>query len=415
MKKPPYIPVPSSRTYTDSYGGFNIKTGPSKDFVSIELVSVKTPNFRSIPRSKLPNNPFHYKYRSIVNDPGERRYTAIGKPNWYADTGDLKTLSTSQMNLIKDFPTALPEMTNELARVRSRVLQKVKSQKINLGQAFAERKQTVDLITKSINRIASAAIALKKGNVKQAYRLFGMKVPRFTPRNLKPSPANLSNHWLELQYGWKPLLSDIYGSCELIADTYVLEKKTSASYRTQGSPIVNSAPFAHRWWQGVGPKSFIEMAQYSSTVSAHVKVEFLEDNAISTMLKQTGIANPLLLGWELMPYSFVVDWFYPVGTYLSNIDAAVGLKFVSGSETIKATANGHTWFPVDTVTAYDASIRTLEQMKTTGLTSTFRFEQKTRTKLTSFPINQIYRGTGLGIERSLSAISLITQVFNRKG
>jgi hypothetical protein len=39
---------------------------------------------------------------------------------------------------------------------------------------------------------------------------------------------------------------------------------------------------------------------------------------------QFGISNPLLLAWELIPYSFVIDWMFPVGNFLSSLDALNG-------------------------------------------------------------------------------------------
>jgi hypothetical protein len=37
----------------------------------------------------------------------------------------------------------------------------------------------------------------------------------------------------------------------------------------------------------------------------------------------------LALAWELIPYSFVVDWLFPVGDYLSSLDALVGVSDLS--------------------------------------------------------------------------------------
>jgi hypothetical protein len=33
--------------------------------------------------------------------------------------------------------------------------------------------------------------------------------------------------------------------------------------------------------------------------------------------------NPVSIGWELLPYSFVVDWFYDVGSYVRNWESAI--------------------------------------------------------------------------------------------
>jgi hypothetical protein len=44
-----------------------------------------------------------------------------------------------------------------------------------------------------------------------------------------------------------------------------------------------------------------------------------------------GVANPASIAWELVPYSFVVDWFVPVGNTLEAMTATAGLDFVKGS------------------------------------------------------------------------------------
>jgi hypothetical protein len=52
-------------------------------------------------------------------------------------------------------------------------------------------------------------------------------------------------------------------------------------------------------------------------------------------MSQLGMANPLSLAWELLPYSFVVDWFLPIGQFLSSLDYALGLEFRYGWMTVQ--------------------------------------------------------------------------------
>jgi hypothetical protein len=44
-----------------------------------------------------------------------------------------------------------------------------------------------------------------------------------------------------------------------------------------------------------------------------------------------GLINPLEIVWELLPYSFVVDWFLPIGNWLSSMTADAGFTFQGGS------------------------------------------------------------------------------------
>lgn len=45
----------------------------------------------------------------------------------------------------------------------------------------------------------------------------------------------------------------------------------------------------------------------------------------------SGLANPAAILWELMPYSFVIDWSLPIGNYLQAASSTRGLDFVWGS------------------------------------------------------------------------------------
>ena len=46
------------------------------------------------------------------------------------------------------------------------------------------------------------------------------------------------------------------------------------------------------------------------------------------LLQQMGLANPLLVAWELVPFSFVVDWVADVGTSLGGITDLLGCTVI---------------------------------------------------------------------------------------
>lgn len=51
--------------------------------------------------------------------------------------------------------------------------------------------------------------------------------------------------------------------------------------------------------------------------------------------RQFIFGNPLELGWEIVPFSFVVDWAIPIGDYLSSLDALTGVDGLAGTVTKK--------------------------------------------------------------------------------
>lgn len=58
--------------------------------------------------------------------------------------------------------------------------------------------------------------------------------------------------------------------------------------------------------------------------------EYSLGNSVFHNLSSFGVTNPASLAWELLPFSFVVDWFLPVGDFLSSLDAEFGMTFRRG-------------------------------------------------------------------------------------
>jgi len=52
--------------------------------------------------------------------------------------------------------------------------------------------------------------------------------------------------------------------------------------------------------------------------------------------KRLGLLNPVAVLWEVVPLSFVVDWFIPIGTYLASLDAMAGVSIWTSWESLQA-------------------------------------------------------------------------------
>jgi hypothetical protein len=139
-------------------------------------------------------------------------------------------------------------------------------------------------------------------------------------RKKKPSRAglDLTQKWLELQYGWKPLLSDVYGATEALANRdrgdWRVTGKGTQFVKVEGSIDESSDP--NGWDSGYG--------EYHGRRGVYVRIDALPQNDLLLAMSQLGLTNPLLIAWELVPYSFVVDWFLPIGSYLDSLDAMLG-------------------------------------------------------------------------------------------
>jgi len=208
---------------------------------------------------------------------------------------------------------ALPSVTsNTINRAVTGALLNLKDQKVNLAQAWAERKMTANLLADSMTRIARSVNALRRGNWRKA--------GRYLRKNWKQPPKS----WLEYQYGWNPLLQDIYGACEALAyaDTvhWIMTVKENVAIEESSSKYFEDGLNA-----GIHDKDTFQ--------GAFVRLDYIPNHTFFQVLSQTGFTNPAQLAWELVPFSFVLDWGVAVGDYLSSLDAAVGWEFKSGSLT----------------------------------------------------------------------------------
>ena len=66
--------------------------------------------------------------------------------------------------------------------------------------------------------------------------------------------------------------------------------------------------------------SISQYARHENRVVYTIGASF---NNMSDSVRRMTSLNPVSIGWELLPYSFVVDWFYDVGSLLRNGESAV--------------------------------------------------------------------------------------------
>lgn len=289
-----------------------------------------TPNFfqRKRSRNRLPVNSY-----SMTTT--RRTGTIYGiQENSLINGHTLGGLYTSTHNM---FPAHTPfyffNDSNIITEANNRAVLKLNDRlsavKVNYAQFFAERKQTAKLLGDTAFRIVQAASSLRRGDLTGFTRSLSLSA---TQRSMvakgwkyvtkDKASKRIANHWLEYQYGWKPLLSDVYGSAELLARNAVSPKKPHGSLKVKVpiSKTFSQPPLLS------GYPHFTTEINASLTGSMTLSCDYVLDDESASALAETGISNPALLAWELLPYSFVVDWFVPVGTYLGNLTAQDGFK-----------------------------------------------------------------------------------------
>jgi hypothetical protein len=289
--------------------------------------SVNTPGYykgfrsgkKNVTPVDLPMNAFSFSKDRIVHSLAETQYEVV---NLTANTYYLKVeRGCFQEGLIYPSRSASDFVTLDKTAA-SRMLSGLKDQSVNLGVAVAEGRKSLDLIAKTATNLANAGFAVKKFDFAGAARALGVPFTRKAKKHMRPSNSVASN-WLELQYGWLPLLSDIKGAAEFVAKTsnyHPRSRYSTSSTKTDGYS---------RTYENY-PRMLTD--QWSTSHTVKYVIYFSEQGGGNPPVA-LGLTNPLAIAWELVPFSFIVDWFLPVGTFLNNLDATSGLVFVKGCRT----------------------------------------------------------------------------------
>jgi len=188
---------------------------------------------------------------------------------------------------------------------------KVYSQ-LQLGNDILEGGQTTRMIANAGKTLVDAARALKRGDLRSVKRLLRLR------QDIKFSRAanTFGGKWLELHFGWQPLLEEIHSGLELFLTTPPVYEKYSAKSSTFVS--FNDVPQNNIAWV----QNRTVSAGYS--LKCGLVVRGVRDQ-VSFTLEQLGLMNPAAIVWEAVPYSFFVDYILNVGDVLASLTAFSGL------------------------------------------------------------------------------------------
>lgn len=160
---------------------------------------------------------------------------------------------------------------------------------------WAERRKAIDLATVQAARMARFARALVSRNPKALKKAFGR-----TPRN---AASNIPGLWIEYQFAIKPTVLGIYDACTILGQKFpvVRIRKTADDSYSYDDHQYGSY---HRYHTG--------------KTKAIVSAEIVAIDPHLYLLEMTGLTNPLNMGWEMIPFSWAVDYFTNVGDWLRN-------------------------------------------------------------------------------------------------
>lgn len=192
---------------------------------------------------------------------------------------------------------------------------------------------------------------------------------------------NIASTLLAYRYGFAPIMKDLFQSHKILTTN----PEGAAAARAWASKSFSVKPLSDSWFQ----ESYVGKERCSIKFAATV------DNPDVWQANRLGLLNPQFWLWDKTPWSFIVDWWFPVGDFLGSFTATLGLTYnyatVTRSRTFTGSHSVDYWG--------------------TKWAGTLWGRTKDRTISTDslpFPFALAY-GRGMGIERGQNALALITQ------
>lgn len=232
------------------------------------------------------------------------------------------------------WPTLVFDVSQEY-RLIDKLRRKVYGSGFNPGIFFGEAPKSLSMIGTAAIRLGASLHAFKKGDWRGMFDAFGVRPNRTHERLLTdqtkfglkgwrgyngqdPGDARkrVSRLWLEVQYGWGPLLSDLEAGAAWLA-------------YANNPPIDSGATVrGNRGWEVTHWANSPNLG----SLNFRKRVVAYKLQLIIRAVRKTPSINapslPTVLGtaWELVPYSFVMDWALPIGAYLQALRTASDLK-----------------------------------------------------------------------------------------
>lgn len=143
----------------------------------------------------------------------------------------------------------------------------------------------------------------------------GHKVGSLASR-MRRVAQNLGDAWLEHAFGWKPLLSDIDGACKALAESHVgsslLTRRITAHAEVRVSASIpgdsiNGSGIA--LWRESERTIGTTMVIYRGAVRLEARDPVTMDPALFGFTPEQFLPT----AWELLPWSFLIDYFTNIG------------------------------------------------------------------------------------------------------
>lgn len=341
--------------------------------------------------------PGNYFYKSWSGTDGKYDASHRIKFNPYTVTVKTAKLVSSSSGYIQtpNFSVYFGWSNNDELELLSRLADQARGHSFNLGVAIGEGKETIELLVGTASRFYRSIRALKHGHFGNAARELGISAPHRHSRRKASDPRKLnqydiSSQWLELQYGWLPLLGDVHEAAK--AFSAIADKQRSLTFTVSST----KSGFNSHWESN---------CTFVTSTEKRTKKYFVTLQEPLGARASLGLVDPASVAWELTPFSFVADWFIPVGTYLDAL-ATIPRLNMTATSSLRYQKTGSVAYVSGSGCGYINDLYWAGSVST----STYKYYQRYGSTGIVVPYPEFHISDALRSNRVWNAISLLHQM-----
>lgn len=240
--------------------------------------------------------------------------------------------------------------------------------------------------------IFTRAIGIKRNLIKNLKK-FERKLKRndgsLSAKQVKEIYRSMEDLRMEYRYAVRPILADMEGIAKFFHNPKAISPRiTARGYNRFSESRTRKFDF-------VVPES-VHMKSTACTATVHeqydvnVRAGFLcqvELDEVSSLWHRVGFNQSFSAMWQMLPLSFVIDWFINLGALLAALEPKAGSKILAGWVTVeeqytyRLTGNGssnHT----SNITKDGVTKQNVVNTRLSGLSREMEFTRKTRVPVT---------------------------------
>lgn len=212
-------------------------------------------------------------------------------------------------------------------RARAKFVSQLReSRSASIGSALGEWRSTLAMIAERAKKLYDAAKAVKRFDIVGAGKALSSSKRDIYLRNWRSDAKNAADLWLELHFGWVPLLKDIHDGCQVISSPV----NPPVSRITASARAAHQQGFTKVYDSGGSSASRRYLSGlFESYCGIRGKPELVNPNL--ELAERLGLVNPAVVAWELFPFSFLVDHVVNIGNFLAMYSDALAWSITDSS------------------------------------------------------------------------------------